>query len=69
MPVQEQLLQTKMNLQKEYLPCTELCLCDTECSNDEDSNIGDGDCDDNDVQWLISVKLTEQLKLHTVKPV
>ena len=31
------------------LPCTELCSCDTECTNNEDCNIGNDDSDDNDV--------------------
>ena len=39
----------RCSCRKNNLPCTELCSCDTECTNDEDSNIGnDTDSDDDD---------------------
>ena len=31
------------------LPCTELCLCDSECTNDENYNIGSDDSDDYEI--------------------
>ena len=39
----------RCSCRRNKLPCIELCLCDTESSNDEDSNIGNGDSDDDDV--------------------
>ncbi len=40
----------RCSCRKNNLSCTELCLCDTECTNDEDCNIGNDDDDsDHDV--------------------
>ena len=39
----------RCSCRRNNLPRTELCLCDTECSNDEDTKIGFGDSDDDAV--------------------